>query len=341
MTPARPEDERRAPVMRDVARLAGVSHQTVSRVLNGSPLVSDRIRQRVETAVEQLGYRRNASARALASRRTMNLGVISIGTSLYGPSVLLFEAAEAARQAGYTTSLFSLADASRGSMRAALDNFTRDFVDGMILIAPVTAAANAVEGMSADVPLVRFEPGLDNGTTMVAVDEVEGARLATRHLLQLGHRTVHQVSGPPGWLGTEARLKGWREELSAAGRVAHDPIVGDWSSASGYRAGKQLAQDPDVTAVFVANDQTALGVLQALDESGVSVPEQISVVGFDNTPESAFYQPPLTTVRLDFAEVGRRCVGRLLQLINNHELEPQPIVAPELVVRASSAAPGR
>lgn len=333
------DGRRRAPVMRDVARLAGVSHQTVSRVLNDSPMVSEESRTRVEAAVGQLGYRRHASARALASRRTMNIGVVSVGTWQYGPSVLLFSITEAAREAGYGTSLMALARTDRPTMQAALDHLTGDSVDGIIIIAPLSAAATAVEGMRADLPLVMFEPGIDNGTTLVGIDEALGARLATRHLLELGHRTVHQVSGPDGWLGAEARINGWRSELAAAGRVTHQTVAGDWSSQSGYSAGRLIGQDPDITAVFVANDQMALGLLKALNEANLRVPQDVSVIGFDDTPEAAFYKPGLTTVRMDFAEVGRRCFERLLRLIRDQPLEPAGAVRPELVIRASTAPP--
>jgi len=331
----------RPPVMRDVARLAGVSHQTVSRVLNGHPQVSRGARQRVQEAVKQLGYKPNSTARALASRRTMTLGVIATGSFQYGPTAMLLSIAETARQAGYSTRLCRPRTIDRPSMQAALDLLVSDAVDGIVVIAPVTAAANAVEGLTADVPLVMFEPGFDNGTTMIAIDETLGARLATRHLLELGHRTVRHVTGPDGWLGTEARIRGWREELAAAARVALETYSGDWSAASGYAAGRRIAADPDVTAVFVANDQMALGVLHALGDAGRDVPADISIVGFDDTPESGFYRPALTTVRMDFAEVGRRCIERLLELINDHPLRPQPAVAPELVVRASTAPPPR
>jgi DNA-binding LacI/PurR family transcriptional regulator len=311
----------------------------VSRVLNGSPLVSAEIRARVEGAIEQLGYRRNASARALASRRTLNLGVVSVGTWQYGPTVVLFAIAEAARQAGYATSLIGLPTTDRSSMRATLDQLTRDSVDGFVILAPLATAAVAVEGLRTDVPLVMWEPGLHNGTTQVSIDEALGAQLATRHLLEQGHETVHQLSGPAGWLGTEARLSGWRSELAAAGRVAYPPIAGDWSTRSGYLAGKELAEDPKVTAVFTANDQMALGLFKALAEAGRSVPEDMSVVGFDDTPEAAFYHPALTTVRMDFAEVGRQCVERLLRLIHGETLEPTEAIRPELIVRSSSAPP--
>jgi DNA-binding LacI/PurR family transcriptional regulator len=339
MSAGHEEGHRRPPVMRDVARLAGVSHQTVSRVLNGSPLVSPESRARVEAAVRQLGYRRHASARALASRQTMNIGVVSVGTWQYGPSVLLFSITEAAREAGYATSLMSLASTDRASIQAALDHLTGDSVDGIIVIAPLTAAATTVEGMTTDVPLVMFEPGVDNGTTLVGIDEALGARLATRHLLELGHHTVHHVSGPEGWLGTDARVRGWRAELAAGRRVAREAIAGDWSSQSGYAAGRILAEDEDVTAVFVANDQMALGVLKALAEAKLQVPQDVSIVGFDDIPEATFYTPALTTIRMDFAEVGRRCFERLQGLIRGQALDPAEPVRPELVTRASTGPP--
>jgi DNA-binding LacI/PurR family transcriptional regulator len=321
--------------MADVARLAGVSNQTVSRVLNARTTVTPEVRERVERAIQQLGYRRNTAARALATRRTMNLGVVSIGTSQYGPATTLFGIAEGAREAGYATSLVSLADIDRNTMRAALDHLVADFVDGIVILAPVTSAVMAVQGLVTDVPLVLFEPGAHNGVTSVAVDEVLGARLATRHLLELGHDSVWQVSGPDNWLGTDARIRGWRAELSATGKVAHELIAGDWSSQSGYEAGQEIARR-DISAVFVANDQMALGVLRALRENGRDVPGDVSVVGFDDIPESAFFYPPLTTVRLDFTRVGRCCVERLLALIRGEPLEPTPPVLPQLIVRSST-----
>jgi DNA-binding LacI/PurR family transcriptional regulator len=325
--------------MRDVARLAGVSHQTVSRVLNNNPQVRPEIRRRVQDAMKQLGYRPNTAARALASRRTMNIGVIAAGRFQYGPTAMLLGIAETARRAGYATRLLSPEGIDRPSMQTALDQLVDDSVDGIVVLAPVTAAANAVEGLTTHVPHVMFAPGMHNGTTMIALDEAHAARLATRHLLELGHRTVRHVSGPPGWLGTDARIRGWRDELAAWGRVAHPPHPGDWSASSGYAAGARLAADPDVTAVYVANDQMALGVLHALDHAGRAVPGDVSVVGFDDTPESAFYRPALTTVRLDFAELGHQCVERLLELIKGRPVEPQPALATELVVRASTAPP--
>jgi DNA-binding LacI/PurR family transcriptional regulator len=325
--------------MIDVARLAGVSQQTVSRVVNGSPNVTPEIQERVELAIRQLRYRRNPAARALANGQTMNLGIVSFGLAQYGPSVALSGIADAARRAGYATNLVTLGDVDRVAMKAALDHLAEDSVDGIVVLAPVQAALEAIAGLEAGVPLVFFEPGAPEGTTSVATDEVGGAELATRHLLDLGHETVWQVAGPGGWLGAEARLRGWSTTLASAGRVTNRVISGDWSTASGYAAGREIARTPNVTAVFVANDQMALGVLKALSECGVRVPEDISVVGFDDVPEAPYYQPALTTVHLSFDEVGRLAVERILHLMRGGRARVLPRVRPKLIVRESTAPP--
>src|SRR5580704_15654509 len=330
---------RRNPRMVDVAKLAGVSHQTVSRVLNGNPNVSQELIERVERAIRQLGYRRNTAARALSTGRSMNLGIVSFDIWQYGPTHVLFGIADAARQVGYATSVVSLGNNDPKSVRAAIDHLIADCVDGIIVIAPVEGARAAVQAVPADVPLVMFEPSVVTGAASVAIDEVLGARLATRHLLELGHESVWHVSGPEGWLGTDARIRGWREELTAARRVAHEIVAGDWSSKSGYRAGLEIVRNREITAVFVANDQMALGVLQALQQNGLTVPGDVSVVGFDDIPESAYFLPSLTTVRLDFTELGRRCAEHVLAMIRGGQLSPTPPLEPRLLVRSSTGAP--
>lgn len=325
--------------MIDVARLAGVSQQTVSRVVNNHGNVSTDVRERVESAIKRLRYRRNPSARALATSRSHNLGIVSFGLAQYGPSVALTGIIEQARRSGYATNLVTLGDVDRSHMRAALDHLLADAVDGIIILAPIEAALHAIEGIDTHVPLVAFEPGADAGTTNVGTDEVLGAALATRHLLGLGHETVHQISGPEGWLGTRARLKGWAGELASAGLPSPEPIAGDWSTCSGYAAGLAVAADPTITAVFVANDQMALGVISAIQACQLRVPEDISVIGFDDVPESPFFIPALTTLRVDFGEVGRLAVDRILSLMNGDAAEPIPRVIPELVVRSSTAPP--
>ncbi|MGJ4846278.1 LacI family DNA-binding transcriptional regulator [Leifsonia sp. Le1] len=327
--------------MIDVARLAGVSQQTVSRVVNGSTNVAPEIRERVELAIRQLRYRRNPAARALANGQTMNLGIVSFGLTQYGPSVALSGIADEARSAGYATNLVTLGDVDRTAMKAALDHLAEDAVDGIVVLAPVEAALEAITGLEAGVPLVVFEPGAPEGTTSVATDEVGGAALATRHLLDLGHDTVWQVAGPSGWLGSDARMRGWSDTLAASGRVTNPVISGDWSTRSGYAAGCDIVRNPDITAVFVANDQMALGVVKALSEYGVRVPEDVSVVGFDDVPEARYYRPALTTVRLDFEEVGRLAVDRILHLMRGGHADALPRVLPELVVRRSTAPPSQ
>jgi DNA-binding LacI/PurR family transcriptional regulator len=329
----------RRPVMMDVARLAGVSHQTVSRVLNEHPSVSEDTRRRVETAIVQLGYRRNTAARALVTRRTSTLGVVSVDTSHYGPAHTIFAIEEAARSAGYFVNFASLREINRAAMRAALDHLTDASVDGIVVIAPVQAAVEAVNGQQLDIPLVMVETSDRTDDLSVVVDQVAGARMATKHLLDLGHKSVLHVRGPETWVEADARTRGWMAELAAAHAVIPAVLTGDWSPASGYAAGLQIVDRDDVTAVFVGNDQMSLGIMRALYEGGRSVPGDVSIVGFDDIPEAEYFHVPLTTVRQDFAEVGRRCIERLLALIDGKAAPMRNAIQPELIVRASTGPP--
>jgi DNA-binding LacI/PurR family transcriptional regulator len=331
------------PLMQDVARLAGVSHATVSRVLNGNTKVSEETRARVERAVLQLGYRRNTAARALKTRSTHTLGVITADTAEYGPSSTLFAIERAARAAGYFVNFVSVDQADRDHMVEAIDHLMAASVDGLIAIVPLKSAVRSIKGLSADVPLVAVEADEDFAEHAGVMDQASGARSATQHLLDLGHRTVVHVAGPDEWLAAEARVHGWRTTLRAANRVVEPHLRGDWSATSGYRAGLRLAPRVaagEVTAVFAANDQMALGVLRAMHESHLSVPDDVSVVGFDDLPEAQHYEPPLTTVRQDFQEVGKRYFEDVLRRISGSAPEQRPSIHPELVVRASSAPPG-
>ena len=327
----------RTPVMADVAAMAGVSHQTVSRVLNDHPYVTPETRERVTRAIAELGYRRNPAARALATRRSRVLGVVTTGASQFGPANTLLGMEEQARASGYFVCLVSLPQVDREEMRGALEHLCEAGVDGVVVLAPVQASVDAASGLSVGVPLVVVQGSTEAHRNVV--DQSLGARLATRHLLALGHRTVHHVRGAADWLDADARLQGWRSELEEWQAPVPDVLCGDWSAASGYAAGRQLAADPAVTAVFVANDQMAVGVLLALAEAGRAVPDQVSVVGYDDIPEAAFLHPPLTTVRQDFPEMGRRCVQRLTAMIDGLPLTLEVSVAPELVLRTSTAPP--
>jgi DNA-binding LacI/PurR family transcriptional regulator len=334
----------RPAVMADVARRAGVSHQTVSRVLNDHPNVRPETRERVLRAIEELAYRRNSSARALVTRRTNTLGVVAFDTTLYGPASTLFGIEQAAREAGYFISIVSLKTITGKSVSEALDYLAEQSVDGVIVIAPQRTAAEALAALPAQVPVVAVEGGRAPDRPVVCVDQPAGARAATQHLLDLGHESVWHVAGPQDWLEAEARRDAWQATLVAAGAPVPEVVTGDWSPRSGYAAGQVLAErraaGADVTAVFVANDQMALGMLRAFQEAGINVPRDVSVVGFDDIPEAEFFSPPLTTVRQDFAALGRNSIGVLLDQIEDDTSHPPPrvVVPASLIVRSSTTA---
>ncbi|NED95310.1 LacI family DNA-binding transcriptional regulator [Phytoactinopolyspora alkaliphila] len=331
--------------MADVAKVAGVSHQTVSRVLNDHPNVRPETRDRVLAAIAQLGYRRNLSARALVTRQTNTLGVVAFDTTLYGPASTLFGIEQAARDAGYFVSIVSLKNITRRNLDEALDYLVEQAVDGLIVIAPQRSAAEALAGLPPTLPAVAVEGGEAGTLPVVAVNQAEGAVLATRHLLDLGPSTVWHVAGPSDWLEAEGRVHGWRQTLIDAGAPVPELLRGDWSPRSGYEAGKRLAEaarsaaGPPIEAVFVANDQMALGMLRAFGEAGIRVPGDVRLVGFDDIPEAEFFSPPLSTVRQDFTEVGRRSIDMVLAEIQGgaHRGDGrQAIVPPDLIVRSSS-----
>lgn len=330
----------KAPRMSDVARLAGVSQQTVSRVVRGATNVDPDIRQRVEHAIEQLRYRRNPAAAALASNRTMTIGVVSFELSVLGPTVALYGISEEARQHGYATRLVTLASLERRDIRAAFESINSDTVDGVIVLAPLLDAITVLEDLDIGVPVVTFQQGSHPSPTSVSVDEVRGARMVVRHLLDLGHETVWHVQGPPGWMATSSRVQGWAAELGAAGRFVPAPLATtDWSAKEGYRVGRELAARKDVTAVFAANDPFALGVIKAMDDAGRSVPDDVSVVGFDDVKEAPFFRPALTTVKLDFEAIGHIAVSRILAMIKDEAEGDIPLLEPRLILRDTTASP--
>jgi len=334
-----PRGVSRPPVMADVARLAGVSHQTVSRVLNEHPNVRAHTREKVLAAIRELAYRPNAAARTLVTRRTNTLGVVSFDTTLYGPASMLYGIERAAHDS-YFVSVASLPALDRRSVLEAVDRLVGQGVEGIIVIAPQTSAVAALAHVPDTVPLVAVGCGTRAPLTSVAIDNAAGAASATRYLLDLGHRTVHHVAGPGTWLDAQERVDGWRATLRAGGAPVPAVLTGDWSASSGYEAGHRLAALRGVTAVFCGNDTMALGVVRALAEQGRQVPADVSVVGFDDVPEAGFFLPPLTTVRQDFGEVGRRALGALIERMSGGgEPGPRLRVAPELVVRGSAGRP--
>ena len=332
----RPE-KRRTAVMADVAELAGVSHQTVSRVLHDSPHVRRDTRERVLSAMRQLDYRPNTVAQALVTGRSKTLGVVSFDTTLYGPASTLLGIEQAAHDAGYAVTISSLRSLNRPAVLAAIQRLFDQGVDGVGVIAPLRAGVDALRHLRPDFPVVAVEAGPDSSIPVATVDQTAGAAAATRHLLDLGHHTVFHLAGPADWKEAEERIEGWRSTLKAAGAPVPPLLRGDWTPRSGYELGRGLLQMHEVTAVFVANDQMSLGLLRRLHEAGREVPKDLSVVGFDDIPEAAYFTPPLTTVRQDFAELGRRCLHILLGRIEGERVETRVVVPAELVVRASTA----
>lgn len=328
----------RQPVMADVARAAGVSQKTVSRVVNSAPNVSEAVRVRVLQAIDDLGFRPNAAARALVTQRTATIGIVTPGIPLYGPSAQLFGLERAAREAGYAVLIVSTAGGARSDLETAVDRLLALQVDGLAIGAPVGGVQLSSAAFHGIPAVVVGDPLVDTAEHVwVACAQAEGARAATEHLLALGHRTVWHVAGPEVWVSAGLRRKGWAQALDDAGAERHEPLPGDWTAASGYAAGLELAERPDVTAVFVANDHMAVGLMRAFRERGRELPRDVSVVGFDDVPESAYAMVPLTTVRQDFDAVTHRAVAELMAAMSGRGGEPGPITLPvELVVRHSS-----
>ncbi len=340
---ARSPDQGRAANIRDVARRAGVSHQTVSRVLNGHPSLRAATRDRVLAAMDELSFRPNRAARALVTSRSTTIGVLVSKGFEYGPAASLQAIDSAAREAGYAVDIAHLDDVDGGSIRSALDRLLAHGVDGLIILAPQAQTLGEIERLSITLPFVTVHSARERDDHRLSVDQSGGAVLATRHLLELGHRRIAHIAGPDGWFETDARVRGYRGEMQAWGLEPEPLLSGTWTAESGYRAGLALVEDPGVTAVFSSNDQMALGLMHAFRERGRRLPEDLSVVGFDDVPEAAHYWPPLTTVRQDFPELGRRCVARLLGLIGapgSAASGPDGTdddVRPELVLRSSTA----
>ena len=323
--------------MEDVARVAGVSHQTVSRVLNNHPNVSPKTRERVEQAITELGYRRNTAARSLVTRRSQTIGVLGSELAQYGPSHTLLGVQQAAREAGYFVSVAGLREVTPETIKDAMAHFMDQGVDGIVVTVPHPGTFEVLKDITAQVPLVAVGSVGDEHLSGATVDQREGARLAVQHLLGLGHKHIGHLSGPADWIDAVARTEGWRDALREAGLEPAALIEGDWSAECGYLEGLKIAAERSMTALFVANDQMALGVLRAFHEAGVRVPADISVVGFDDQPEAAYFIPPLTTVAQDFEELGQRCIGLLLDRLETGTTGTPVTVKPRLVVRATTA----
>jgi DNA-binding LacI/PurR family transcriptional regulator len=328
---------RPGPSIADVAHLAGVSQQTVSRVSTGAPNVRQATRQRVLDAMDRLGYSPNTAARALRYGSFGTIGLIAHQLARTGEYRTVEAVVEAARRETYTVSLVDVDSPSSQDVDAAVQRLTNQAIDGLVIIRAETATP-ATLSLPSRLPVVVSDSRFIGHHPAVGADQATGVAEAMHHLLSLGHRTVHHLAGPADSAPAQVRLDTWRTALVAAGRRVPEPLRGDWSASSGYAVGQALARDADVTAVLCANDEMAAGLLRALHESGRDVPGEVSVVGFDDIPLSEFTWPPLTTVHQDFPAIGARLVSLLLRQIREHEnlASYHEVVPTTLIVRGST-----
>ena len=332
---ARPD---RPATIADVARLAGVSVPTVSRVLTGSARVSDERRHRVTTAIAQLGYRPSAAAQVLASRRSTTIAIVAANTSRYGYAEAIRGVEESARAAGYSVIIIVVATEHEADVHAAADAVLRQSVAGAVVLKFDPPGVAALRALNSALPTVALAGVPEFDVPQAVLDETEAAAALTEHLLNLGHRTVHHVRIPPS--GKEdGRTTGWRLALQRH-RLPIPPIRDvTWDVSTAYAIGRDIATDRDVTAVLCGNDETAMGLIRGIHDSGRRVPDDVSVVGFDDHPLASMFIPAITTARQDFAELGRHGTAQLLALLRGEAPLALETVEPPLVFRESTSAP--
>ena len=328
----------RAASIRDVARRAEVSHQTVSRVLNNHPSIRPETKQRVLDAIEELGYRPNRAARMLVTSRSRTIGILSSNRIQYGPSTSIQAIEVAARSAGYSVITSNLLTTDEASIVTELDHLLDQAVEGIVVIAPQVRVFEVLASLAIRVPYVTLQSTEKDTSHALSVDQIAGARLATQHLIDLGHRRIYHLAGPQDWIEAEARMRGFLQAMAENDVPTTAPILGDWTADFGYRVGVELLRYRDFTAIFSSNDQMALGLMHAVREAGLDCPRDVSIVGFDDIPEARHFSPPLTTVRQDFPEVGRRAIALLLARLEG-EGGYEETILPELVVRGTTAPP--
>ncbi|MCD0443164.1 LacI family DNA-binding transcriptional regulator [Glycomyces sp. A-F 0318] len=326
------------PNIRQVARLAGVSHMTVSRVLNNYPHIKDTTRRRVLEVIEELDYRPNMAARALATQKNQRIGVLVESAVEFGPTSTLRALEFTARAAGYAVSSIALND-DEISPQEAVDNLTTQGIDALCVVAPRSSSIAALRKISISIPVLVVKPDKDPAFLTVSVDQQGGTALAVDHLVSLGHRDILHLAGPLDWLDARARERAFHARAKSWGVRERPIVVGDWTADFAYDFAKGIRDLPDYTAVFVANDDMAVGFVHGLHERGFSVPGDLSVVGFDDVPLSAHVLPPLTTVRQNFRALGVAVVDLLHAAIEEREIPRVTRIAAELLVRSSTAAP--
>ncbi len=327
------------PTVYDVAKKAGVSYQTVSRVINGSPHVSAKTLQRVQEAIRQLDYQPNKAAQMLVTGRSYTLQVVTAGFGHYGPAQMIVGVERAAKNLGYRLLFTDTEDANREDIQLAIDNLGH--VDGAVIITPVQSEIyDVLTAACMDSHYVQIGTRVGSSPPSVVIDQLYGSQIATQHLIDLGHRHIAEISGPLDWHDAIARHQSWLTTLQANQLEPAASVVGDWTAAGGYAAAKALLDSAvPFTGLIVGNDQMALGAIRALRERSLHIPDDVSVIGFDDIPESPFFDPPLTTIRQDFLTLGRQSVEYLVEMIKE-PLTPlqQRVLYPTFIQRQSTGA---
>ena len=320
----------------DVARLAGVSHQTVSRVLNNLPNVRPATRERVEQAIAQLRYSPSPAARALVTRRTRTIGLVTPGVSDFGPTSIAMHFNIAARAARYSVDTVTALDSDSAGIRWVIEALLRQRVDAIVLIVVDVSVLEFIRGLELTIPLVAVAAGPRRGPSVVSIDQYRGARSAVRHLAEQGYTRIHHLAGPATAPDAIERVRGWRDELVAQRLEVPELLQGDWTARSGFELGHDIELGPS-TAAFTSNDQMAIGLLAAMRDRDASVPDDLSIVGFDDIPEAAYLHPPLTTVRQDFAALGALMMQKVLVAVEEPDraTEDTPL-STKLIVRSST-----
>ena len=335
----------RRATIRDIARMCGVSVQTVSRVINGRPDVSPETRAAVEAAIAQIGFQPSAVARSLVHQRSSTIGVIVAGLAYFGVAQTLNGITERSEASGYALLVKELANFETTDIVPVIEFLVAHRVDGIIFAAPeletnVRSVQAQLPAASPPIVFLKSEPSPDY--TTIGIDNYAGGRQATEHLLALGRRRIGHVSGPLEWREARDRRDGWWDAIRESGSAAGPRFEGNWSSASGRAAFEQmLAVQPDLDAIFVGNDQMALGVLHVANARGIRIPDDLAVVGFDGMAEAADFTPSLTTVNQPLRALGILAVEDLLAHLDDPDPRParNRMLETELIVRESAPAP--
>ncbi len=327
------------PNIYDVAKLAGVSHQTVSRVINNADYIKEDTRAKVQSAMLELGYVPNAAARALVTSKSKIVGILVSDIVYHGPAGMMHAMEKEARRGGFFAISASVDPLDGKSIAQGIEHLRRLGIEGLVVITPQSDSVQAVERLVTDIPVVFIDSPNNSKELSAELDNFSGAKRATEHLLGLGHKEIVHVSGPAGWFDSAPRVAGYEAAMKSA-KLQPKVIQGDWTVPTGYEIGQNLDLDSsEVTAIFAANDHLALGLMRALRQRGYAIPERVSIIGFDDVPEAAYYEPPLTTMRPDFAELGRVAMEMMLGHINREETLRADTLVPELIIRESTAIP--